>query len=553
MTLGDGYTRTLNYDYRGRLVSQTDTGSTYGLSLGYAPNNNVTSATDSANGTWTYGYDDFNRLNSSSCTATCPNASSTQAFSYTYDQFGNRWQQNVTAGTGGSAQYSFNSNNQISGSGVTYDAAGNMMTDGLGNTYTYDAENRLVSVSGNYSLSYVYDAFGNRVEETNGATSQGLVYDLNGRVLRIFTSSGPVVSEEGYAGNTHLFTYTSGGFTQFHYRDWLGTLRAITSYSNSQVQVGKCVSLAFGDGQSCSGSLPSDTNFFTDQRTDPEGMIHFPARVYSPVQGRWGVPDPAGLAAVDANNPQTWNRYAYVMNNPLTNVDPDGLECVWDDGSYDDAEDEDSGSPDKCRGLGGTWVDHQFFADFGLPDWSGSADAGLAFIAEAVQNGFTLAQTGSGLNGWNVQAPPSAWLDSSWWGIFLGQFLTFSGGPGNVPTCTEEALRDMGNTLNPFTPGPSTATELAGPVAQGIAVNRGLAQTVSSVDTYVAQSGLTVPLRSSVVRAMIGEGVEGAAAAGWRANAATQTVAVDYAASHAAISTSQEARNGTCAAAFPIF
>jgi hypothetical protein len=44
------------------------------------------------------------------------------------------------------------------------------------------------------------------------------------------------------------------------------------------------------------------------------------------VQGRWLVPDPAGLAAVDITNPQTWNRYAYVANNPLSNVDPLGTD-----------------------------------------------------------------------------------------------------------------------------------------------------------------------------------------------------------------------------------
>jgi len=41
-------------------------------------------------------------------------------------------------------------------------------------------------------------------------------------------------------------------------------------------------------------------------------------------QGRWVSPDPAGLAAVDPTNPQTWNRYAYVSNNPLTSTDPNG-------------------------------------------------------------------------------------------------------------------------------------------------------------------------------------------------------------------------------------
>ncbi len=40
------------------------------------------------------------------------------------------------------------------------------------------------------------------------------------------------------------------------------------------------------------------------------------------------MPDPAGLAAVDLTNPQTWNRYAYVANNPLSTVDPLGMYCA---------------------------------------------------------------------------------------------------------------------------------------------------------------------------------------------------------------------------------
>ena len=48
-------------------------------------------------------------------------------------------------------------------------------------------------------------------------------------------------------------------------------------------------------------------------------------REYSPTQGRWLTPDPSGLAAVDPSNPQTWNRYVYVTNNPISFTDPTGL------------------------------------------------------------------------------------------------------------------------------------------------------------------------------------------------------------------------------------
>ena len=49
-------------------------------------------------------------------------------------------------------------------------------------------------------------------------------------------------------------------------------------------------------------------------------------REYAPTQSRWISPDPAGLASVDPTNPQTWNSYAYVTNNPVSLTDPLGLD-----------------------------------------------------------------------------------------------------------------------------------------------------------------------------------------------------------------------------------
>src|SRR5580658_186572 len=58
-------------------------------------------------------------------------------------------------------------NNQLSGIGVTYDAAGTVTKDNLANTYTYDQENRIATVEGH---TYSYDADGTRMEKASEST-----------------------------------------------------------------------------------------------------------------------------------------------------------------------------------------------------------------------------------------------------------------------------------------------------------------------------------------------------------------------------------------------
>jgi RHS repeat-associated protein len=64
-----------------------------------------------------------------------------------------------------------------------------------------------------------------------------------------------------------------------------------------------------------------------DTATNSGGLYDFLFREYGTREGRWISPDPVGWTAVDISNPQTWNRYAYVLNNPLSAVDPLGLDC----------------------------------------------------------------------------------------------------------------------------------------------------------------------------------------------------------------------------------
>lgn len=79
----------------------------------------------------------------------------------------------------------------------------------------------------------------------------------------------------------------------------------------------------YGEGYASSGSVDLD---FTGQTQDTvSGLYDFLFREYNSNQGRWPWPDPAGKGAVDKENPQTWNRYAYNGNTPLNSVDELGL------------------------------------------------------------------------------------------------------------------------------------------------------------------------------------------------------------------------------------
>jgi RHS repeat-associated protein len=137
--------------------------------------------------------------------------------------------------------------------------------------------------------------------------------------------------------------YNGSGLTQYNHPDWLGSARLFSTPSRSTTP--GLAYAPFGEGYSVPSAwiqFTSNGNSWTvnDNGNNQTGTLDdFLFRRYSPGQGRWISPDPAGLAAVDPANPQTWNRYAYVGNNPLVNSDPLGLvtmmDCEEDEGPCD--------------------------------------------------------------------------------------------------------------------------------------------------------------------------------------------------------------------------
>ena len=127
--------------------------------------------------------------------------------------------------------------------------------------------------------------------------------------------------------------FTSTEPSNHLHADWLGTSRLSLDVSGN-LYVARSYA-PFGEaynGATGSAGLGANDRSFTGQTQDviagPTGVYDFLFRQQASSQGRWLVPDPAGLAAVDITNPQTWNRYAYLANNPMSNLDPLGLRIV---------------------------------------------------------------------------------------------------------------------------------------------------------------------------------------------------------------------------------
>jgi RHS repeat-associated protein len=305
----------------------------YAFNAGSTDNGNVMSWTATGQQAFnrSYTYDPLNRLstlNQSSGSAT--GCSSTFSLSWTYDAWGNRTDQNLTGGTCNWFHATVNSLNQLTGSSYQYDAAGNMTHD-ASHAYFYDAENRLVQVDGTFgscsatTVCYAYDALGHRVETNYGSSQLDYLHNLGGNVIGDWATnpSGFTGWATGYVYlNGQLLAQYQGATTHFAHSDHLGSTRLLTGLNQAVAQ--NLDYLPFGELNSSDSGI--NTHKFTgDERDSETSLDHTWFRQYSSILGRWMHPDPAGLAAGDQSNPQSWNRYAYTKNNSLNAIDPSGM------------------------------------------------------------------------------------------------------------------------------------------------------------------------------------------------------------------------------------
>lgn len=198
-----------------------------------------------------------------------------------------------------------------------YDNSGNLIEKKEGEhitRYRYDAFDRLTAVEDDsHQIQYTYDSFHRRISKSVdgkityflyqgdneiGALVDGQLTEL--RVLGHGVEVGAAIALE-LQGKVYLPIHDPWG-------------NVVTLLNTSGRSIESYRYTAFGETTN-SKKTPWQ---YASKRFDPEtGLVYFGRRYYEPQTGRWITPDPLGFE-------DGLNQYAYVHNNPLAYVDPDG-------------------------------------------------------------------------------------------------------------------------------------------------------------------------------------------------------------------------------------
>ena len=359
VTYANGTTEVAGFDGQTGLPSShsVSNGSTlHSLGYGYDTNGNLTSRShafgslsQNANYSEIYGYDELNRLTDRTVSVASQGnlpGSYTMNESYDYDGFGNFTSKDNTG------YYEYDDNKRLTGiysdPGFTsaalydfdYDNNGNIVSDG-DRGIMYASFNKAVLINkGSASTAFTYGMGHKRYYRHDQRLSAGALVnthtayigglektyratdgDSNDLIEYKFTVGNVVITERSSAVNN------SSTDESYLHKDHLGSPLTITDKDGVIVQQnvydpwGKVHQL-YQSNAIGSHLLPTRRGYTGHEGVEGLDIIHMNGRIYDASIGRFLQADPNIQAA---KNSQSYNRYAYVINNPLTLTDPSGF------------------------------------------------------------------------------------------------------------------------------------------------------------------------------------------------------------------------------------
>jgi len=351
-----------------------------------------------------FTYDGLNRILTS--TVTNPTPQPQQAYSYTID--GNLLS-NTAAGiytyTGGISGGP-HAVKTVSGAATqfTYDADGNQLT---GNSHV----NIWTSFDMPLTMGYTGNGAANSSQFTYGPNHERRTQS-QGSTAIIYYGGAQEVQTDGSHNITEIKTYWPMGLgveidrpaqvgseLDWTHTDQLGSVIAITdSDGNLKEALGYDT---WGNRRNALGAPVSIATTLTatvNENTDDKGytgaeqitsleLVHLNGRLYDPLIGRFISADPH---VTNPKNGQNYNRYSYVLNNPLKRTDPTGFD---DTGSTTPGTNNTGvGSPNDCF--------CSIISYNGSEDWGRQSNAVIAQV-DANLNGQpgTINQNNSTING----------------------------------------------------------------------------------------------------------------------------------------------------------
>ena len=297
------------------------------------------------NGTYTsYGYDAAARLTSMITRAGAGSVFIAQNF--TLDPNGNitriTGEQPTPPPSGLTKSMTFDNTNRLltdDGSLVTHDAAGRMTSNptSSGGAATFVGRDWLASFTptGGSTTSYAYNGFGQRLSRTQGATTSRYLLDQNQELPAVLAENDGSNSPQRFYihGIGLLASIDTANNVRTYHPNHRGDILALTNASGTVTE-----SYGYSPYGLTAASNPLSTNPFRfggalGVMDEGNGLHFMRARYYNASLGRFLSMDqlPGGL-----DNPQSLDRFAYALGNPMSNVDPSGYEVA---DYYDDYHD----------------------------------------------------------------------------------------------------------------------------------------------------------------------------------------------------------------------